>query len=67
MEPNNHDFNIFSIWDVISINNLDTEIFNIEEINSETTSLLFKNTEFEETPPAALFTDINPHQLFLTF
>ena len=64
LEPNNHDFNIFSIWNVISINNLDTEIFNIEEINSETTSLLFKNTEFEETPPAALFTDINPHQLF---
>ena len=64
LESNNHDFNIFSIWNVISTNNLDTEIFNIEEINSETTSLLFKNTEFEETPPAALFTDINPHQLF---
>ena len=31
LEPNNHDFNIFSIWNVISINNLDTEIFNIEE------------------------------------
>lgn len=64
LDPNNYDFNIFSIWDVISINNLDNEIFNIEEINSETISLLFKNTEYEEVPPAALFTDINPHHLF---
>ena len=64
LDPNNYDFNIFSIWDVISINNLDNEIFNIEEINSETISLLFKNTEYEEVPPAALFTEINPHHLF---
>jgi hypothetical protein len=26
--------------------------------------LLFKNTEYEEVPPAALFTEINPHHLF---